>query len=160
MNPPIIYTQEAYEAFLDVLASGLTVIDAAEAAGIPLRHIYKRREADPAFKAQWAEAYMIGNNALEKAARRRGVDGWNEPVFHQGEVCGTVRKYSDSLLMFLMKARDPYKYCDRTRAAQIEREIAEMIEKSNSSATVTAANILERLEKLAAEKAALAKPPE
>lgn len=154
------YGADDFEAFLDALASGMTVIDAAEAVGIKLRYLYKQREADPVFKAQWAEAYMIGNNALERAARKRGVDGWSEPVFHQGEVVGAVRKYSDSLLMFLMKARDPYKYCDRTRAAQIEREIAEMIEKSNSSATVTAANILERLERLAAEKAALAKPPE
>jgi hypothetical protein len=47
---------------------------------------------------------------LESEARRRAVDGVDEPVFHKGRICGTVRKYSDALLMFLLRGNAPEKY--------------------------------------------------
>jgi hypothetical protein len=36
-----------------------------------------------------------------------------EPRFYQGRLCGTVQKYSDALLIFLLKSRRPEKYADR-----------------------------------------------
>jgi len=30
-----------------------------------------------------------------------------KPVYYQGEQCGEVREYSDTLLIFILKARDP-----------------------------------------------------
>ena len=36
----------------------------------------------------------------------------NEPVFYHGQVCGTVRKYSDTLLIFLLKGARPDKFRD------------------------------------------------
>ena len=30
-----------------------------------------------------------------------------KPVFYQGKPCGAVQEYSDSLLMFMLKAHDP-----------------------------------------------------
>ena len=47
------------------------------------------------------------HDALESEARRRAVEGVPMPVYYNGKVCGTVRKYSDFLLMFLMKAKMP-----------------------------------------------------
>ena len=49
---------------------------------------------------------------MEAEARRRGVEGTLKPVFYKGEECGQVREYSDTLLIFLLKAHDP-KYRDR-----------------------------------------------
>jgi hypothetical protein len=40
---------------------------------------------------------------LEAEARRRAVQGWDEPVFHQGRKVGTIRKYSDRMLEILLK---------------------------------------------------------
>ena len=37
-----------------------------------------------------------------------------EPVYYQGEVVGQVQRYSDTLLMFLLKGRRPEKFKDRT----------------------------------------------
>ena len=34
----------------------------------------------------------------------------DEPVFYQGQVVGHIRKYSDNLLMFLLKAHWPEKF--------------------------------------------------
>ncbi len=49
-------------------------------------------------------------SALEDEARRRAYDGWLEPVFHKGVKVGTVRKFSDTLLIVLLKAHKPEKY--------------------------------------------------
>ena len=49
----------------------------------------------------------------EDEAVRRAHDGVDEPVFYQGKACGVVRKYSDTLLIFLLKGRRPEKYRDR-----------------------------------------------
>jgi len=36
--------------------------------------------------------------------------------FYEGQVCGYVRRYSDTLLIFLLKARRPGKYGDKVTA--------------------------------------------
>lgn len=47
---------------------------------------------------------------LEDEARRRAVDGVDEPVFQGGELVGHVRRYSDRLLEFLLRGRRPTVY--------------------------------------------------
>ena len=49
-------------------------------------------------------------DVLEREAWRRASEGVKQPVFYQGEVCGHVRKYSDVLLIFLLKGARPDKY--------------------------------------------------
>ena len=49
---------------------------------------------------------------MEREAARRAYHGVEEPVFHKGEVCGSIRKYSDTLMIFLLKARRPEVYRD------------------------------------------------
>ena len=47
---------------------------------------------------------------LEEEAIRRACRGVNEPVFYRGKVCGAIQKYSDTLLIVLLKALAPAKY--------------------------------------------------
>ena len=47
---------------------------------------------------------------MEQEARRRAVYGVLVPIYWQGDVIGTERRYSDALLMFLLKAERPEKY--------------------------------------------------
>ena len=100
-------------AFLEALASGAMVKDAAAAAGIPQSSAYDWRKSDAAFAEAWADAYRIGTDMLEAEAQRRAVRGTKRPVFHLGKICGHVIEYSDTLLIFLMKARDPHRFDDR-----------------------------------------------
>lgn len=109
-------------AFLEALAMGLSIREAAETVGVGLRTVYTWRSEDADFAAGWELAYEQGADALFVEARRRAVDGTSEPVYYKGELVGTIQKYSDPLLMFLMKSRDPALYCDRIRAAKIERQ--------------------------------------
>jgi len=100
--------------FLAILAEGGSVKLAAEKAKIGRRTAYEWKAADPEFAAAWEEAVEAGTDALEDEAKRRAYNGVDEPVFYQGEQCGLVRKYSDTLLIFLLKARRPEKYRERT----------------------------------------------
>lgn len=52
-------------------------------------------------------------DTLEAEAMRRAVQGFEQPVYHKGVKCGTVRKYSDALLMFLLKSARAFKFADR-----------------------------------------------
>ena len=69
--------------------------------------IYKWRQHDADFLAAFEEARACGLEALKDEAFRRAYEGVAEPRFHQGEICGEVQKYSDTLLMFLIKQSDP-----------------------------------------------------
>jgi hypothetical protein len=44
------------------------------------QRLYERRDADERFAAEWRVAEQQGTDALEDEARRRAVDGWEEPV--------------------------------------------------------------------------------
>lgn len=66
------------------------------------------------------DAIETGTDLLEDDVRRRAVDGVEEPLFHQGKKVGLTRKYSDTLLIFLLKARRPAKYRDSVRLEHID----------------------------------------
>lgn len=106
-------TQKKKGEFLEVLADTANVSRAAKAVGISRRHAYTVRSENLDFATAWDEAVNIAIDTLEQEARRRAYQGVDEPVFYQGNEVGYVRKYSDTLLMFLLKGNRPEKYKDR-----------------------------------------------
>lgn len=92
------------------------VTAAAKKAGLDRREAYRHREEDRAFAAEWEKALLLGVAGLEDEARRRAFEGTERPVFNRGEECGTVREFSDTLLIVLLKAHAPEKYIDRVRS--------------------------------------------
>lgn len=98
--------------FLAGLSAGRTVAAAAGRAKVGVRTTYDRRLNDPQFAAAWEAACEVGIQTLEEEARRRAVEGVLRPVFHAGEKVGSVREYSDTLLIFLLKAKRPAVYRD------------------------------------------------
>lgn len=108
------FTPEKRTAFLGALANTGNVTRAAQAAGMERTYMYVLRREDPEFAKDWDDAIPIGAAALEDEAVRRASEGWDEPVFYQGTQIGLVRKFSDTLLIFLLKARDP-KFRDRNQ---------------------------------------------
>ncbi|UTW59968.1 helix-turn-helix domain-containing protein [Kordiimonas sp. SCSIO 12603] len=110
--------QKAIKAkFLDFLSEGYSVVKAAEAAGVSGRTVYKWRRVDIAFAVEWEQALDIATDLIEEEAMRRAVKGVAKPVYRGGEVVGHVQDYSDSMLMFLLKARRPEKYNDKAGKA-------------------------------------------
>lgn len=94
-------------AFLAAYAQCAHIEDAATAAGIARSTHYLWMKEDPEYPALFAEAEELATQVLIDAAVRRGVHGWDEPVFHEGKKCGTIRKYSDKLLELGLRARHP-----------------------------------------------------
>ncbi len=77
------------------------------------RFHYKWLKNDEAYAEAFRAAEEQAIEMLELEARRRAHDGVEEPVYHLGKVVGHVRKYSDTLLIFLLKAARPEIYRDR-----------------------------------------------
>lgn len=93
------------------------VTTAATNSGVTRGAVYRWRERDKRFAAAYAEAEIEATEHLEAEARRRAVEGVarNRPIYYQGSRVGVERitEYSDTLLIFLLKARAPERYRER-----------------------------------------------
>ena len=102
--------------FIKTLAECANVAEASRVAGISRRTAYAWRNKDSpegeAFRQRWDEALETAVELLELELRRRAFKGNEEPVFFQGQKVATVKKYSDVLGMFLLKAHRPDVYRD------------------------------------------------
>ena len=110
-------TPEFKEAFLAMLTEvpNLTVV--CRLLGIDPSNITRARKKDKDFDIGVRGAIEQGYDLIEEEARRRAVDGVVEPIFYQGEQVmdaygnpSGVRKYSDRLLVELLKAYKPKKF--------------------------------------------------
>lgn len=114
-NSEVTPKKEWQSKFLKRLAETGNVSESCRKAKISRKHAYETRENDPDFAEEWDEALGIATETLEYEARRRAEKGVLEPVFYLGKKIGTVRKYSDTLLIFLLKAHKPDTYRDNSR---------------------------------------------
>jgi hypothetical protein len=103
---------------------------------------YDVREKDPEFAALWEEALEIATARMEAEARRRAVRGTLKPVFYEGSVCGHIREYSDTLMIFLLKAHKPGMY--RDNKVVVTGDPSNPL-KHEHSGTVTVTDRIERL---------------
>jgi hypothetical protein len=84
---------------------------------------------------------------LEAEARRRAVEGIDEPVYQKGEQVGTVRKYSDVLLIFLLKGarpdvyRDSYTKHEHTGSIKLEALVQGALNKSRERERARVGNV-------------------
>lgn len=89
---------------------------------------YVHRRAEPQFAKEWETAIDDAAFTLEDEAWRRARDGVDEPIVHQGMIIGTQKKYSDTLLIFLLKGIKPDKYADKL-VVRIDPEQAALLRK-------------------------------
>jgi len=103
--PDITPTQlELYFSFLEV--SGRKRYSAIMAGVDPGRVVYyMTREKD--LKAREMAAMQGYCELIDAAVHDRAINGVTRNVYFKGEVCGTERHYSDSLLLALAKANSP-----------------------------------------------------
>lgn len=109
-------TPERKTAFLGALRhNGGNATNAAKIVEVSKETVFHHKRLDPEFAAEWIKAVHESTDVLESEAIRRAVDGFTEPIFFQGVQCGEVRKYSDLLLIFMLKARRPNVYRENIR---------------------------------------------
>lgn len=111
-----IRTKKNREAFLKALdkARG-NVSDACDVIGIGRTAAYKWKAEDEVFRVEWDDVVDKHTDALESKVYERAFDGWQEPVFYQGEETGSITKFSDSNAQFLLRARRPNVYRDNSK---------------------------------------------
>lgn len=130
-----------HPTFLAALADVPVVQHACDAAGIQRSTAYRAREADKEFRQAWDDAMEAGTDKAEREVFRRGVEGYHEPVIHQGRlqfvyerfldedgkeqyrqvlddkgqpVPLTIRKHSDAMVALWLKGRRKSIFADRT----------------------------------------------
>jgi hypothetical protein len=119
-----------------MVETGGNILRAAAAAGISRAQHYVWLEEDPGYKERFVAAWDQAIDTLEAEAARRAYEGVPEPVFRNGEraldlvvddsgqiqrdgagepitVPASIRKYSDTLLIFLLNGNRPSKYRQR-----------------------------------------------
>lgn len=103
-------------AFLAAFARCGIVSQACRLAEVGRSAHYQWLHDDPEYVKAFEDSKQDAIESLEKEAIRRARKGWLEPIFHEGAVCGHKRKYSDTLLIFILKGAAPDKYRERLDA--------------------------------------------
>lgn len=96
--------------FLRALGKLGVVSYACSVAKVGRRTVYRHYESDPVFAAGWEAALERATDKMEREAIRRATKGTSKPVFYKGDQCGSIQEYSDTLLIFMLKAWRPEKY--------------------------------------------------
>jgi hypothetical protein len=107
-------TRTRRKCFLEALSETGNVTAAIQIAGTSRTRVYELRKEDSSFAAAWEEAEEIAVDGLEAEARRRAVEGVQEPLVSAGKLVRdddgepiAIRRYSDNLLLALLRAHRP-----------------------------------------------------
>ena len=100
-------------AFLREFARCGIILRAAASAGVGRRTVADWRKDDPAFVGLMTDAHEAAMDLLEEEARRRWHDGVVGPVFQGGKEVGSIRRYSDHLLMMFLKGKRRADFSER-----------------------------------------------
>lgn len=104
----------AQERFLEHFAQNANLTAACRYAGIERNTVYGWQEHDETFSLRYKQAEAEANDVIRAAIFRRAIVGVDKPLHYQGRLIKdengksvTVKEYSDTLLIFLAKARMP-----------------------------------------------------
>ena len=117
------WSEAKQRLFIEVLADSACVETAAGAVRMSVRSAYALRRAPggEAFAAAWAAAIQQGALKLADVAFQRALNGTDEPVFDRdGRVLACKTRYSERLMMFLLRAHLPERYAHAHRAERPE----------------------------------------
>jgi hypothetical protein len=121
---PYKWTPKARAVFLREYGERGRVDLACQAVGLSRSGAYRLRGKSADFARDWKEAKAVAVSVLEDEARRRAVDGVDEPLVSNGRLVTdehgkpvTVRRYSDKLMVLLLKGAKPGIYHDNAAGA-------------------------------------------
>ena len=101
------WTPERQIAFVEALAAGLCVEQAAAQVGMSATsayNLYNRPDAEH-FRGAWDAAIDLTGVQVEMGAVKRSVHGVARPVFYKGEQVGEWRHHDERMTMFLLRYR-------------------------------------------------------
>jgi phage terminase small subunit len=123
--------RERQQRFVEALAATGNVSAAVKVAGTSRTRAYELRKTEQAFAMAWDEAEQVAADRLEAETWRRAVEGVEEPLVSGGKLVRdddgqpiAVRRYSDQLLIALLRAHRPEKFRER---AAVEIDISDRL---------------------------------
>ena len=108
-------SKEDWRRFIRHLKKTGNLKAACESSGVSERTVYDRMKKYPEMAREVDEARAQVCQDIENEIRRRGLEGYEEPVYYQGEEVGSVTRYSDRLLEKFAKANMPERYSDKAQ---------------------------------------------
>jgi len=111
-----------FERVLAHVVAGENTYPAIEREGMSPRRFYdqlaKHPDLQPRLQAAQLDRDRVRNvkriEEAEHELKRRGIDGWTEPIFDaKGNLCGERRRFSDACLIFFLKSHKPEIYRDQ-----------------------------------------------
>lgn len=98
--------QRIKDRFISLLTSTGLQYRACEMTPVNIATVFEWRHNDPVFEEAYLQADEMVGVHLEHEAIRRGREGFDEPLAHEGKLTGDcIRRYSDSLLRATLAAR-------------------------------------------------------
>jgi len=136
------------DRFIAALESGCVIQSACRRASISSSDAYRWRREDLVFAGRWADA-------IEQA-----FDGLETTLLKTASLAPAGLPGAAACAMFLLKSRDPFRYCDRARALKLQSLMDTEREKKSFEEADAAAlqSVLSALDRIAQEKRALAAP--
>jgi hypothetical protein len=104
-DTPIKKTKQ--DIFLEEFGQHGNITMAARAAHVERKTIYRWKENSDRFLLRYNQAFEEAKDNIRHEIYRRGYEGWEESQFSAGKRMGTIRKYSDTLLIFHAKMLMP-----------------------------------------------------
>lgn len=106
-------TEDLRTKFFAELAESCNITKSAQACGLSRQHVHYMRRTDREFARRWEDAIEQATDALEYAARKRGKDGYQDPIYQGGKLVGHRTVYSDRMTEILLKAHRRDKFGDK-----------------------------------------------
>jgi hypothetical protein len=104
--------------------------DVSAQTGLTSHQLHAWLRWSPGFRLIWESARDAGEDVRRQrrvdVADMRAVDGWEEPVYHQGAQVGAVRRYDNRLLQWLIEADDPGKYRARDGGQTVNVQVNQL----------------------------------
>lgn len=125
--------EHTLQAILDALARNCgDALAACKTVGVSLLFLNQWCKDDPLVKERVDEATQVGAQGLISEAIRRGVTGYEKPVYYKGHQVDTEVVYSDSLLGLLLKAKGGADFKADNPAPQVQVNIANLMPRASN----------------------------
>lgn len=89
----------ARKRFLEKLAETGRMAHSARYARVSPSTVSNARREEEGFEQQVQDALSLYRDWLESRVEDVGMNGWEEPVYYKGELCGKVRRFSATLML-------------------------------------------------------------
>jgi hypothetical protein len=109
-------TKQAPQRIARVLAalrSGVGIVAACRLGKVGYSTWYEWIREDAELRAEHDKALEQGEETRLEKFERRGIEGWDKPVWHKGRQVGVEKQFSDQAAMFSFQARNARRFNQR-----------------------------------------------